>query len=152
MHRLSSDLEKTNGSITYPQSVYSTYEDSKFDEKETAGYASEAEYKADIQANGYKLNDFLKPEFFKTYEELSDTLAWYTNEKETKSETDNSGLTEATVAATVAPTVEATVAPTVAATVAPTVEATVAPTVTPTVAPTVEAPADDLDDILNELM
>jgi len=58
-----------------------TYEDSRFDEKITSVYSSEAEFNKDIKANGYVLNDFLKPEFFKSYEELKDTLAWYMNEK-----------------------------------------------------------------------
>ena len=64
----------TNGFITY--------EDSKFDEKTTKLYESEEEFEKDIKENGYVLNDFLKPEFFPTYEELQDKLLWYTGEKE----------------------------------------------------------------------
>jgi len=51
-----------------------TYEDSKFDEKITAAYKTEDEALADIKANAHELGDFLKPEFFKTYDELNEML------------------------------------------------------------------------------
>ncbi len=60
-----------------------TYEDSKFDEKISGVYDTEAEYDKAIASEGHILGDFLKPEFFKSYAELEDSLAWYLNEKET---------------------------------------------------------------------
>jgi hypothetical protein len=51
-----------------------TYEDSKFDEKVTSIYDSEEEALKDIKGNGYSLSEFLKPEFFKSYEELQGML------------------------------------------------------------------------------
>ena len=109
-----------------------TYEDSKFDEKETAAYASEDEYTKDIQANGYKINEFLQPEFFMSYDDLKQKLAWYLNE-------------DAPVAAPVTPAPVAPVAtPVTPAPVETLVEAT----------PVTPAPksteVDELDDLLDE--
>jgi len=112
-----------------------TYEDSKFDEKETAAYASEDEYTKDIQANGYKINEFLQPEFFMSYDDLKQKLAWYLNE-------------DAPVPAPVTPApVETPVTPvTATAPVETLVEAT---PVTATATPKT-AELDELDDLLDE--
>ena len=116
-----------------------TYEDSKFDEKITAIYKDEAEYEADVKANGHILNDFYKPENFPTYDELVDKLAWYVNEQApAKAE-------PAPVAAPVA-----TPAPVETPVASP------APVETPVVATPVATPAivkdelDELDDLLKD--
>lgn len=119
-----------------------TYEDSKFDEKTSQVYASDAEFEKVIKENGHKLNDFLKPEFFLTYEELEDKLLWYTGEKDEARAKENAkekatpGLVEATPA-TPAPATPA---------VAPTQELKEAKAPTPA-----QADEDDLDDFLNDL-
>ena len=74
-----------------------TYEDSKFDEKVTAAYESDEEFQKDIKENGYVLDDFYKPEFYKTYEELKEILAWYMNEKPTDSGTTETPAKEESV-------------------------------------------------------
>jgi len=60
-----------------------SYETSKFDDKITAAYKNEKEYEKDIKANGFKLNTFLEPESFLSYDELVDKLKWYLNEQDT---------------------------------------------------------------------
>jgi hypothetical protein len=51
-----------------------TYEDSKFDEKVTSVYESEEEALKDIKENSYSLSEFLKPEFYSSYEDLKSKL------------------------------------------------------------------------------
>lgn len=51
-----------------------TYTSSKFDEKITGIYSSEEEAMKDISANTHKLGDFLKPDFFLSYDELKARL------------------------------------------------------------------------------
>jgi len=119
-----------------------SYEDSKFDEKTSGIYASEAEYNKDIKENGHKLNDFLKPEFFLSYDELKQKLAWYTNE-----EAPTAPVAPVVEASPAAPVVEAA-----APVAAPVVEAVVAPVVetpAPTAAPATSE-VDELDDLLDE--
>jgi len=110
-----------------------TYEDSKFDEKESSVYKTEAEFETDITANGHVLGDFLKPEFFPTYAELEDKLLWYTGDKDEQRAKEN-----ATPAPSATPGL---------------VEAKATPTPVKETAP-VTAPAggeDELDDFLAEL-
>ena len=109
-----------------------SYETSKFDEKVTAAYKSEADYDKDIKENGYILNDFYKPENFLSYDELVEKLSWYTNEKET---------------ATAKPAEDTLVEakPAVETKVEPLVEAK------PAVKAEVMDGLDDLDDLLSEL-
>jgi len=52
-----------------------TYEDSKFDEKITGIYKDYKEAEKDIKENAYSLSEFIKPEAFSSYEELSKMLA-----------------------------------------------------------------------------
>jgi hypothetical protein len=54
-----------------------TYEDSKFADKVDGIYATEAEADADIKANGFVLDEFLKEESFMSYEDLKAKLAWF---------------------------------------------------------------------------
>jgi hypothetical protein len=72
-----------------------TYTNSKFAEKEDGIYKNEKEAEEDIKANAYNLSDFLKPESFKSYEELKHCLAWLKGEKGNEtSETSESPKTE----------------------------------------------------------
>jgi len=66
-----------------------TYEDSKFQEQESSIYKTADEYEKDINDSGYILNEFLKPDFYKTYEELKDCLDWFTGEKDEKQAQNN---------------------------------------------------------------
>jgi len=59
------------------QNGFFTFEDSKFADKATATYADDAAYEKAIKADGYKLGTFLEEDFFKTYDELKEKLAWY---------------------------------------------------------------------------
>lgn len=58
-----------------------SYETSKFDEKITGIYKTVAEAEKEITANAYSLNEFLKVESFKTYDELVDKLSWFDGDK-----------------------------------------------------------------------
>jgi len=51
-----------------------TYSNSKFADKTSSIYDSVEEAEKDIRANAYALSEFLKPEFFLSYEELKDLL------------------------------------------------------------------------------
>ena len=125
-----------------------TYENSKFDEKITALYASEAEADKDL-ANGFKLGDFYEPSFFKTYEELLDCRNWYTGEKDSQAAQGDAAIVADTAARAETKAAPAPVekAPAPVETVAPTA-VTPAPVETATVAPE----SDDIDDILDDIL
>ncbi len=115
-----------------------TMEDSKFAETVDGVYGTEAEYDADIKANGYDLGKFLEPESFMTYKELEDKLAWYTGED---AKTGGNVTTDAELESAV-DTVVAEVNAT-----KPKPEATPTPAPTPAPEPTPAPKADDVDEL-----
>ncbi len=60
-----------------------SYETSKFNDAETALYKTEAQADKAILENTHKLNEFLKPESFMSYDELTEKLAWFDGESKT---------------------------------------------------------------------
>jgi hypothetical protein len=63
-----------------------TFEDSKFDEKITGIFETEAEAEKAIEENTYPLSEFMEESFFKTYEELTETLNWMMGVEPSKEE------------------------------------------------------------------
>ena len=67
-----------------------TYANSKFADSPSAIYDSKEEAEKDITENGYKLQEFLEPDFYLSYDELKDLLDKFLKEgkyaKDTKSE------------------------------------------------------------------
>ncbi len=112
-----------------------SYETSKFDEKETGIYKTEAEATKEITANAHSINKFLEEDSFKTYDELIDKLAWFDGDKNPKTTVPDAEL-DAAVAEVVAE------APKAAPEVKP----------APKAEPKAETAVDDeLDDLLNSL-
>ncbi len=114
-----------------------SYETSKFDDKITGIYGSNEEATKAIKENAYSLNEFLKEDSFKTYEELQERLAWFDGENKTEVPT--------------SPTSTAAEDPELTASVEDVVtEAKPEPETVDTTSPVADTD-DELDDLLNSL-
>jgi len=128
-----------------------TYGDSKFDGNKTAVYTTEEEAIQDIKTNSHNLSEFLKPEFYKSFDELAQLRDKFLSKD--KRYTDLFPESGSTSAGTVIPSaeldavveavVEAVVAP-----VTPVIPEPVAEPVKPVPVASKVAPSDDDLDLL----
>ncbi len=115
-----------------------TYEDSKFSDKASALFKDEATAIKEIDANTYKLSEFLEPEYYMSYDDLVKKLKWFDGEPV---EADPSAEAKAETPDAKAPEAKAPAAPAAVATVAK-------------AAPVAKESTEDesFDELLDELM